>query len=444
MSVEVRATGGPVRERGLAAACARAIQCLSRLFLQKDRPASAADPSYRMRVLSAIAISFVVLGHINFTGSMETTFQEPGTFQGWFPYYSFHLPLFLFVSGYFFKDLPRDRHCFPALLRFIGKKAVKLLLPYYIFTGLSLLFNGWIHTQGFTFGDGFTWQRWLLSPWIKPYVITFATPAWYLPALFIAEMMLLLLRFLFQLVFRRSALRETLLLAVTLGAGVYVVHLKKTASPSPAEIVYLRSALMLFFMQVGALYRRHLEKHDTLKSGWYFLIVFAAQFLVIVLCNNGSLSPGIYELRNIDKTVWAFFLSAMTGTLLWLRVSGLIASLPHKSPVVAFVGKNTLYIMGLHVFSWFLLNTLLNHLYAINRRMVLVTGFDRGWYQSFLYYCHVTNPRMIVVYYLVGMALPLLIALILQGAFKGLGWIRKKTGEKIGGKIGKRIALKKA
>ena len=81
------------------------------------------DTSYRMRVLSAIAISFVVLGHINFTGSMEFTMTEPLTFQGWFPCYSFHLPLFLFITGYFFRDLPEDGAAFRALVRFVGKKA---------------------------------------------------------------------------------------------------------------------------------------------------------------------------------------------------------------------------------------------------------------------------------------------------------------------------------
>ena len=393
---------------------------LKDVFLEKASPASAVNVSYRMRVLSAIAISFVVLGHINFTGSMEVTLTEPVTFQGWFPYYSFHLPLFLFISGYFFRDLPEDGTFFPALLRFIGKKAVKLLVPYYLFSGLSLLFNTWIHTRGFTFGDSFSLTGWLVSPWTEPYFVSFATPAWYLPALFLAEVCLLLLRTVCRWIVKRGLPREILLLALTLGAGVAAVYCKATASPSGTAVVYLRSVVMLFFMQAGALYRRHLEKHDTLKSPWYFLIVFIAQFLLIVLSSNSSLSPGLYELKGLGKTGCVYFIGGLTGLMLWLRVSTILASLPRQSNLLTFIGKNTKYIMGLHVFSWFLFNTLLNFLYTCNRRMTLVSGFSTRWYHGFLYYCHTENPRMILLYYIVGMALPLLVAWLVQSLFRCL------------------------
>ncbi len=404
---------------------------LKNAFWAKPSPASAAGASYRMRVLSAIAISFVVLGHVNFTGSLEVTLREPMTFQGWFPYYSFHLPLFLFISGYFFQDLPEDRACFPSLLRFIGKKIVKLLIPYYLFSGLSLLFNTWLHTRGFTFGDSFSLTDWLAGPWTAPYYVSFSTPAWYLPALFLAEVYFLPLRAVFRRLFKRSLLRETLLLAVTLAAGVAAVYCKETAAPSGTAVVYLRSVVMLFFMQVGALYRRHLEKHDTLKSGWYFLIVFAAQLLLIVLSGNGRLSPGLYELKDMGKTGCVYFIGGLTGVMLWLRVSAIAASLPRQSGLLIFIGKNTKYIMGLHVFSWFLFNTLLSQLYAYNRRMVLVSGFSTRWYHSFLYYCHTESPRMILLYYLAGMGLPLLIAWVTQFLFRCLRRIRAVRRKKV-------------
>ena len=408
--------------RGMSAEQAAALPAcgkrLKSIYFEISRPASAMELSYRMRVLSAIAISFVVLGHVNFTGSLEVTLTEPMTFQGWFPYYSFHLPLFLFISGYFFHDLPEDKTFFPALLRWIGKKAGKLLVPYYVFSGLSLLFNAWLHTRGFTFGDSFSVTEWLAGPWTKPYFVSFATPVWYLPALFIAEILFLLLRVVFRRLFKRSLLRETLLLAVTLAVGAAAVYRNETAAPSGTALVYLRSVVMLFFMQAGALYRRHLEKHDTLKSPWYFLIVFIAQFLLIVLSGNGSLSPGLYELKDFGKTGWVYIAGGLTGLMLWLRVSTLIASFPRQSRLLTFIGKNTLYIMGLHVFSWFLFNGLLSWLYAYDRRMVLVDRFSNRWYHSFLYYCHTENPRMILLYYLIGMALPLLIAWLLQASFR--------------------------
>ena len=398
---------------------------LSNIFLNKDHTATAADSSYQMRVLSVIAITFVVLGHINFYNEMEITLTEPLTLHGWFPYYSFHLPLFLFISGYFFKDLPRDRSFFRALLRFFVKKVWKLLVPYYLFSGLSLMLNTWIHTQGFTFGDSFSLTEWLVGPWTKLYFISFTTPVWYLTALFVAEMGFLLLRWLFRLVFRRSLLCELILLVVTLATSVGAVYWNATETLPEVVVVYLRSAVMLFFMQVGVLYRRHLEKHDNLRSPWYFLIVLIAQFFLIIYSEDSSLSPGLYALVKFGKTGSVYFIGGLTGVLLWLRVSRILASPSHRSRLLTFAGKNTKMIMGLHVASWFLFNTLLDHLYTRTSTLFLLNGFSSRWYHSFLYYCNTVNdkganPRMILMYYLVGMALPLLVAGLLQLPFHGL------------------------
>ena len=409
------ASGKPKgRPRFFAAAKRR----LANAFLDQDHPASSVDASYRMRVLSALAMSFVVLGHMNYQGSTGFALTEPMTFQGWFPYYSFHLAVFLFISGYFFRDLPRDRTCLLTLLRFIVKKAVNFLVPYYIFTGLSLLFGTWIRGQGFTFGDTFSLNAWLAGPWTRTYLLSFSTPLWYLPALFLTEIAFLLLRWIFRWLIRRSLPRELLLLAITLAAGVAAIYYKRPGKFSGTAMVCLRSVVMLFFMQLGVLYRRHLEKHDTLKSPWYFLIVFAAQLALIVVSRNSKLSPGLYTLIDFEKTGYDFFIGGLTGTMLWLRVSTIVASLPRRSRLVTYIGKNTKYIMALHIFSWFLFNTLQNELFARSPKLLLLNGFSSHWYHSFLFYCNLTNPRMMVVYYLVGMGLPLLAAALVHGLFR--------------------------
>ena len=53
--------------------------------------------NYSFGILSCFGIIFMVMGHT------ECKFFE---LDGWFPYYSFHMPLFIFISGYFFS--PKD------------------------------------------------------------------------------------------------------------------------------------------------------------------------------------------------------------------------------------------------------------------------------------------------------------------------------------------------
>ncbi|MCM1386827.1 MAG: acyltransferase family protein [Bacillus sp. (in: Bacteria)] len=55
------------------------------------------DQKYNMTfcILSGIAIVMIVAGHVGYN---ILTVGEL------FPYYSFHVPLFLFISGYFYKE----------------------------------------------------------------------------------------------------------------------------------------------------------------------------------------------------------------------------------------------------------------------------------------------------------------------------------------------------
>ena len=47
--------------------------------------------NYQMLILQTIGIILVVVGHV---GGI-------GLFSDWFPISSFHMPLFVFISGYF-------------------------------------------------------------------------------------------------------------------------------------------------------------------------------------------------------------------------------------------------------------------------------------------------------------------------------------------------------
>ena len=57
-------------------------------------------------LLTAIAMVLVVMGHVN---------DQLLTLGGLFPYYSFHIALFLFISGYFYKE-EQEEH----LLRYLN------------------------------------------------------------------------------------------------------------------------------------------------------------------------------------------------------------------------------------------------------------------------------------------------------------------------------------
>ena len=424
-------------------------------------PKSTSGFNYQMCLLSVIGICFIVIGHINF-GNSNYDLTPMGTFHGWFPYYSFHLPVFLFITGYFFRDFSREtEHSFGKYLgRLILKKARTLLLPYYIVNGIFLLGGTLLTRAGVTYLAPFTLQRWLLFPWTKNYIITYSLPTWYLIALFLAEIYYVLLRKLVQLSMSSSLAQELVLLLLTLVLGVAAVYFKNTGHPSETATVYLRSVVMLFFIQCGVLYRKFLEKKDTLPSGWYFLIVFVLQFLIILLTGNNDLSPGLYALTGFDTFGINYFLAGITGLALWLRITRLLASIPPQSSqppqsrkslqsgqppqsckslqsgkssqsgkplpfsrLLRFIGTNTKYIMCFHVFGFFVVNALFSFLYSHKICMTLLSGFSIRTWKSYLYYAHTDNPRMVLLYFLGAMGVSLLLAL-------GIDRV-KKLGKKI-------------
>ena len=373
------------------------------------------DTSYQLYILSAVAIFFVILGHIRF-GYVDMT--EVGTFYGWFPYYSFHLPIFLFISGYFWKDPSKDRFL-PELGGFFLKKVKNLLVPYFVINGIFLLIGNVLSGWGVTFLQTFTWKRWLLDPWTRPYLITFSVPTWYLISLFIAEIYFVLLRSIFRQFLKKELAREIVLLVLTLALGVAAAYIHKTASPSNAAVVYLRSAAMLFFLQVGYFYRHHLEDIDTLGNVPYFLILFGIQFLIILLSGNNILSPGLYALLDFGYTGYNFFLAGLTGTFLWLRIARLLSFIPGKSRFLIFIGKNTKYLMSFHVFGAFLLNYIFSLMYRARIGMTCLHDFSMQRFLSYLYYACISNPRMILLYFFAGLFFSLGLAWII-GRVKGL------------------------
>ena len=364
--------------------------------------------NYQMCILSVIGICFVVFGHL------RNDLSSLGTFYGWFPYYSFHMPLFLFISGYFFRN-PAEKEFGLPLLRFLRKKALSLLVPYYVINGLFLLLNQSLTGLGFACYP-YTPLSFLLMPLSNCQPVTWSIPTWFLPALFLTELYYYLLRKLANVLFRKALPRESILLFLTVLIAAASFYCKVSLNPTEAVTVQLRSLVMMFYLHLGYLYRNHLESRDTLSSGWYFLILGFLQFVLLVLSKDSFLSYGLYNLSNFGRTGWVYFAAGITGILLWLRISKLLAGIPKRSRFIIFVGTNTKYIMAFHLFGFFLLNTIFYLLRQSGIADLFLTGFqaDRYFADVLYYNCATSNPRLLILYFLAGMGVSLGLAKIIE------------------------------
>lgn len=135
-------------------------------------------------LLAGLAIVMVVAGHLGY---------EIMTVGGLFPYYSFHVPLFLFISGYFYGENAEEH---PAA--YMKKKIVRLLLPYFIWNLVYGLLAWLLRTKGFTMGEEIGIRTLFLAPFLHGYQFIYNYAAWFVPVLFVIEMMNLFMRILMK------------------------------------------------------------------------------------------------------------------------------------------------------------------------------------------------------------------------------------------------------
>ena len=340
----------------------------------------------RFALLSALGIFFVVDGHLN------NSYLDIG---GLIPYYSFHMQLFVFISGYFCHSWEEG------FLAYEKRKCKRLLLPYFgwnLFYGLLAAF---LRGYGFSFGEPVTAWNLFAEPFCTGYQFILNHAAWFVPALFLVETADRGLSALLPPGLRAGSLgRLILYLALGLG-GIWI---SRHVGTEGFLLTLVRLLFLLPFYGAGTLYRRKLEKRDRLGSPAYFALILAA---ALGLALTGR--PVIYAVshcRDFPGYVTPY-ISAFLGIAFWLRVSRILEPAVRSSSLVRYMGRNTFPIMMHHMMVFLGIKTA----YALLARQGgIFAGFDFAAYKTDFYYCYL--PRGIVqlkVFYLAaGLFLPLI------------------------------------
>lgn len=351
----------------------------------------AAKKEYNMTfcILSGLAMIMIVAGHAG---------CDVLTVGGLFPYYSFHVPLFMFISGYFYHEKEEE-----APFAYCRKKAGRLLLPYLIWNFFYGIIAGILRGNGFTMGEPVSLRTLFLEPFLSGYQFIYNYAAWFVPVLFIIEMMNLLMR----LILRKLHLcREWLILSGTLAVGMVVVSLAVQGRvwglyKTPGRILFLYPCY-----QMGQFYRKKLEAHDKLGNLSYFAILFLVQML-LTLCCNGLAYSSVWCTGFANGSVIPY-VTAVTGIAFWLRVAKILTPVLAGSKPVYYLGKNTYAVMMHHVMAFMLVKMSAALLAA---HTPWFGDFDRDAYLGNIDYYYLVKGagQFRLVYLAAGIILPLLL-----------------------------------
>lgn len=260
-----------------------------------------------------IAIMLVILGHC--ITRMGSTGIE-GIIN--LLIYSFHMPLFFFISGmnlkleYSFKE-------------FLIKRIKGILFPAYIFVFILLTYK-LFDTHG-AYGKNFNaYHMFLMTN------NSIVGEYWFLSALFIGEM--------FCFAILKSVKNTKLIIGVSL-LSAFIGITEKIFFDLPLPFYMEVGAVSVFFIVMGYLYKK---KTNNSQAKWKEIILVGILFLIgnlmQYLLKLGKVNFCSLEIRNIFSFVFNSFL----GICLCINIAKKLGN----KKVINYLGRNSLYVFGTH------------------------------------------------------------------------------------------------
>ena len=304
-------------------------------------------------ILSAVAMLLVILGHINW----DILGRSP-----LLPYYSYHVMIFVFISGYFFKPEASEK-----LFEYIWHKFKKLMVPYFIWNAVYGLLAWGLRFLEFEIGGDFNLYNLFIAPFMGGHQFMFNAAAWFVPALFLFEVVNIIIVKVLRILHLDN---EYILAAVYIFAGVLVVALAKHGSVYDYYKIPGRIMIMAPAFALGRLYKLKIKQYDTMPSVIYIPVVVLLSFVMVK--THPGLNYSAVWVTGFTSTIFTPIVTMILGIAFWLRVSKLLYMLLGKigGEIRRFVlrmGNNTYAIMMHQLLGFFFVNTI----YAIMRYLVL-------------------------------------------------------------------------
>lgn len=298
-------------------------------------------------IAKGLGILLVVLGHqIDYFHA-----DIPGAYSF---IYLFHVPLFFFLSGLFFRENESLWNCFK-------KKFVRLFVPY-LLANVLFFFVEMVRVWklGTAYDGDLGWKDlWLACAGLWPVPSMFSRPTWFILVLF----RITLLYKLIQLV---CCGRKWLMAVVCVTIGI------AGACIGYGNFMIGQTMVALPFLCLG-----HLCGVQFVEDERIFGVRTSIAGILIALPLLWIIS--LYQQTNIAVNVYGnvalMFAGALLGIFMVLWISKLVESLPNTTKLLSFVGRYTLSILIWHIFIMKVLFTVAVFVGMENQLAMRVTAF---------------------------------------------------------------------
>ena len=335
-----------------------------------------------MRVLAALGMIFIAAGHIEL---------DAFTFWGIFPYYSFHVYIFLFIAGYFY-----DPDAEKKSIAYILKKLRNLIVPYFVWNLFYGLVSTFLNTRGFSLGQDISLYSYFAEPFMGGHQYMLNAPSWFMISLFFVEMVNLATG---KLLSYLKLMNEWLLFILYLAAGIVTVFLSKGGHVWGAYKDVGRVLIMLYGFGLGRIFKVKLEKYFVgIKrlSGIPLMLAYASAFFLIQFALSrmcAGLSFSTVWVTGFANSAIVPFITVTTGVMFYFSLSRILVLVLEKLKgkgtklleIICAIGRESKAIMLHHIFIVFLINCLLYFFYMNGAGF---GSFDVSSFLSDVYYVY--------------------------------------------------------
>lgn len=333
-------------------------------------------------VLKAIGIISIVMGHT--AGWNIPLFNvDSGVFV-----YTYHIMIFMFVAGFTFKQSNAEQ---PEL--FIGKRLLSTFVLFNIYTTVFVLLHNFLNKLNLISGGTHYSKQEILTRILNGITFNYSEMLlgafWFLP-MFVVVMVLF--GYNMSLINKQKSPLIFYLISIGLFA---LTGLLITQKGIDLHYHIQTSILAVPIMFLGFFTKQYWEIIKKYVNIWGALV--AALVILWIL----SLDIGRIELaKNEIINVYLFYPVTILGMYFCLGLGDFINQSKVKN-LFAFIGKNSFHIMGLHFFSFKVLDFFASKYYHVTD-IERISKFTNSGYDFKL------------LYVLVGIFLPLLIILCIQ------------------------------
>ena len=314
-----------------------------------------------------IAMFSVIADHLKGKASIELNIQ------GWFHYPSFHMPLFMFSAGYFFKIKNINYTC-----DYIIRKFRRLILPIYIYNIFYGFYIQFLKKLGFRNNiRPFTFRIIFIEP-LGGCGFQHIHPSWFSSSLFFVEMYNITKRKLISYIKKEQ--HESIYFMIDgFISSVSVILANKGYNKFILSIHILRFLHLNIYYQFGILFRKHLELFfKNIKTDLYYLFIFMHKLCIHIYYAKMPVFfyGGNYYFNYSPYTV---IIVSILGILFWLRTAEVIEPILGNNFYINIIADNTFSIMMNHFLA---IDIVKACFYFISQKTKYCKDFDLNRYYS--------------------------------------------------------------